>query len=261
MLRLLVLMLSFNTLLGCRTTQRPTVTSEDPIAVTLRLHGVDAETITKYKLTAQLKLCFEASGKQLTSTTYVFMVEGVHRDTICQVRLVGPPSNESNVNFFSGTSDGVYFDAVSVVLTLNPDGGLGGDAFLQKHFSEKTGITPAAIYKVHAALVSEKTLSSSCTCRLTCEPTLVNDAAIVTPEAGTKNASCQFDNLVRKERDRHECNQLFVQCGPELFASSISPAAVIAAGPGVTTNIGPLTLNPAQVTPEGDVIIIPRINR
>lgn len=243
---------------GCRLSQRPNVTADDPITVAVRMNGIDAATIDQYKLSAQMKLCADTTGTATIGTSYNFAVKGVKKDTVCQIRLVGAKGSDAGVSFFDGSEDGVYFDSTSVTIKEDITGGLSADAFLQKHFATKI-TAPSTTFRVDASVHAEIELVSTCTCRIHCTPALVNDASLVRVAATRKDATCSFDNVAVATAS--ECTEMVVQCGDKVYAGKWPAALKIDTSAGKSTTLPVVNILAATPTADGSVIVNPEISK
>lgn len=247
-------------LLGCRTAQRKNVATDNPVTITIRMNGITDDAVAKYKLEAQLKLCADTSGTLATGTTYKFSAHNIKKDTVCQVRLVGPKGSEAGVSFFPGSDDGLYFDATSVTIRQDETGALVADAYMQKHFT--TTMNPqVSTWKIISTFKSDTALSPTCTCRLQCQPPIANDAALVQIGASPTDGKCTFDNVSSTPGAAISCNQIVVQCGDKLYAGTWPAPLPADTSAGKVNTLALINVLPATPTPEGDVVVVPEIHK
>jgi hypothetical protein len=222
--------------------------------------GVQADTLAKYKLVAQMKQCSEATGTLISGTTFKFSGQLLRQDVVCTIRLIGPKAAEANVVFFDALEDGLYFEDSNVVIKEDQSGGLVANAFLEKRFTEALGPTTRT-WRITAPIESSAPLENSCTCRIECSPEIINDASLVKVLAEKDKGTCTFDNAVDPELESTECSEMIVQCGEGLFVGKwLSPQKADTKSGG--SEVFPtLKILPAVSTDEGDVIVIPEIKK
>lgn len=249
------------TLTSCRTSQRKNFSTDQPVTVSITISGASNKDIERYQLTPQLKRCADTVGSLKSGSTYQFTATQLKKDTECDVRLTGPLASEAGVSFFSGTEDGVYYEAENVVLGADETGALVADAYMQKNFTSK--ISPnVSTWKIYAAFTSETSLSTACTCRIQCDPTITNDAALVSKLTNSnKQGHCVFDNAADSEASGASCIELVVQCASTIYLGRWPSAVSIETTGGKVNTLPQISIAPAALSEDGEVILKPEINK